>query len=259
MPTEPATRNWRDYVGRLSVEFDVANHEDVVQAKPRNWRNGMTTAGRLISSCLLVALSTPAVEPGARRRSNQPTDRADPLCQVPSDHARADPPAWVLRRGRHVGYQMFECNLDAFQEMVRTVSQRYRGKFWGWEWLNEITPGGTPDYVSDYARLCRAGVAAARRVDPSLQSVLAGGLWPRGFRLDVLAAGTATVVDVLPIHYGNGAGAREAREDLESYGRPRVSVWENESCIVRHPVGLPRARPRVGDRQVRLGAQTLDR
>jgi predicted aspartyl protease len=33
MPVEPATMNWRDYVGRFSVEFEVANHEDVVQAR----------------------------------------------------------------------------------------------------------------------------------------------------------------------------------------------------------------------------------
>src|SRR5947208_814658 len=33
MSTEPATMNWRDYVGRFSVEFEVANHEDVVQAR----------------------------------------------------------------------------------------------------------------------------------------------------------------------------------------------------------------------------------
>jgi predicted aspartyl protease len=33
MPTEPATMNWRDYVGRFSVELEVANHEDVVKAK----------------------------------------------------------------------------------------------------------------------------------------------------------------------------------------------------------------------------------
>ena len=33
MATEPATMNWREYVGRFSVEFNVANHEDVVLAK----------------------------------------------------------------------------------------------------------------------------------------------------------------------------------------------------------------------------------
>jgi len=33
MSTEPATMNWRDYVGRFSVEVEVANHEDVVKAK----------------------------------------------------------------------------------------------------------------------------------------------------------------------------------------------------------------------------------
>lgn len=90
-----------------------------------------------------------------------------------------DPPAWALPRGRLVGYQMFECNQDAFKEMVATVSKRYKGKIWGWEWLNEITPGGTPDYVADYVKLCRAGVETAKGVDSNLHSVLAGGLWPR--------------------------------------------------------------------------------
>ena len=112
---------------------------------------------------------------------------------------------------------------------MTTVSKRYRGKFWGWEWLNEITPGGTPDYVADYVKLCRAGVESARAVDPGLHSVLAGGLWPRGYRLDVLNAGAGKYVDVLPIHYGNGAGVQEAREDLDSFGHPQTSVWENES------------------------------
>jgi hypothetical protein len=142
-----------------------------------------------------------------------------------------DPPPWaLLDRGRHVGYQMFASELRPFQEMVTTVTKRYKGKFWGWEWLNEITPGGTPDYASEYVKLCRAGVEAARAVDPSLHSVLAGGLWPRGFRLDVLNAGAGAYVDVLPIHYANGAGVAEAREDLNSYGHPRAAVWENESC-----------------------------
>ena len=141
-----------------------------------------------------------------------------------------DPPAWAMPRGRLVGYQMFECNLDAFKEMVATVSKRYEGKIWGWEWLNEITPGGTPDYVADYVKLCRAGVETATAVDPKLHSILAGGLWPRGFRLDVLSAGAGKYVDVLPIHYGNGTAVEEAREDLDTYGHTRSSVWENESC-----------------------------
>ena len=59
--------------------------------------------------------------------------------------------------------------------------------------------------------------------------MLAGGLWPRGFRLDVLNAGAGNEIDALPIHYGNGAGVQEAREDLDSFGHPQASVWENES------------------------------
>ena len=39
-----------------------------------------------------------------------------------------DPPAWVMPKGQSVGYQMFDCDLDAFREMVTTVSARYKGK-----------------------------------------------------------------------------------------------------------------------------------
>ena len=170
-----------------------------------------------------------------------------------------DPPAWVMPKGQSVGYQMFDCDLDALREMVTTVSTRYKGKLGGWEWLNEITPGGPPDYVSDYVKFCRAGVEAARAVDPRLRSVLAGGLWPRGFRLEVLNAGAGKYVDALPIHYGNGSGVQEAREDLDSYGYPRVGVWENESCALRHPMGLPRPGVDLGDGQVQLGPLAMGR
>jgi len=33
MSTEPVTMNWRNYAGRFSVEFEVTNYEDVVQAR----------------------------------------------------------------------------------------------------------------------------------------------------------------------------------------------------------------------------------
>jgi hypothetical protein len=140
-----------------------------------------------------------------------------------------DPPAWVMPVGKYVGYQMFPCDLQAFRNLVSTVSKRYQGKFWGWEWLNEITPGGTPDFVGDYVQLCRAGVESARAVDPKLGSVLAGGLWPRNYRLDVLNAGVGKYIDALPIHYGNGIGIQEARGDLDSFGATKAAVWENES------------------------------
>ncbi len=174
-----------------------------------------------------------SIEPGPRHFVLEPWDAF--FDAAAANHVQTvitiyDPPAWVLPRGQHIGYQMFPCNLDVFRDLVTTVSKRYRGKFWGWEWLNEITPGGTPDYVGDYVKLCRAGVEAARSVDPDLHSVLAGGLWPRGYRLDVLNAGAGKYVDVLPIHYGDGNRIQEAREDLDSFGHPHTRVWENESA-----------------------------
>ena len=142
-----------------------------------------------------------------------------------------NPPAWVQPVGQTVGYRVFECDLGAWRDMVKTVSERYRGRFWGWEWLNEISPGGTPNCAEDYATLCRIGTETARSVDPSLRFSLAGGLWPRGYRLDVLNAGGGKHIDVLPIHYGNGSGIAEAREDLDSFGHRDVAVWENESAF----------------------------
>ncbi|MBM4046228.1 MAG: hypothetical protein FJ279_14040 [Planctomycetes bacterium] len=149
------------------------------------------------------------------------------------------PPAWVLPQGETIGYRMFGCDFAAFKDMVATVTQRYRGKFWGWEWLNEISPGGTPNCVDDYVKLCRTGTETARALDPSLKFVLAGGLWPRGFRLEVLNAGIGQFVDVLPIHYGNGSAVQEAREDLEAYGHSKAAVWDNESCAFVIAWGWP--------------------
>jgi hypothetical protein len=174
-----------------------------------------------------------SIEPGPKHYALQHWDRFFEAAMrngIETTMTIYDPPAWVMPRGQTVGYQMFDCNLDAFREMVTTVSTRYKGKLAAWEWLNEITPGGPPDYVADYVKLCRTGVEAARAVDPGLRSVLAGGLWPRGFRLEVLNAGAGKYVDALPIHYSNGAGVQEAREDLDAYGCPQVAVWENESC-----------------------------
>ncbi len=150
-----------------------------------------------------------------------------------------NPPAWVQPVGQYVGYRVFACDLDAFRDMVTTVSTRYRGRFWGWEWLNEITPGGTPNCAEDYATLCRVGTEAARAVDPSLRFGLAGGLWPRSYRLDVLNAGAGRYVDVLPIHYANGSGIAEARADLDAFGHPKVAVWENESAAPLITWGWP--------------------
>lgn len=141
------------------------------------------------------------------------------------------PAAWILPEGKPVHYSMFDCNWDAWRDMVKTVTKRYKGRFVSWEWLNEITPGGSGNYVDDYVELCRIGTETARVIDPDLYFTLAGGLWPRSFRLQVLTAGVGKYIDVLPVHYSNGSMITEAREDLDSFGHDEVTVWDNESGI----------------------------
>jgi len=142
-----------------------------------------------------------------------------------------NPPAWALVDTESLrSYKAVRVDWDAWRDFVRTVTARLKGRLYGWEWLNEITPGGTEDPVTDYVKLCRIGTEAAREVDPDIVTILAGGLWPRSYRIEMLKAGVGRYVDVLPIHYSNGGGVIEAREDLASVGCEHVAVWDDETA-----------------------------
>jgi hypothetical protein len=149
------------------------------------------------------------------------------------------PPFAFSGRAYSVSYNAFDFREEAWREFVRTVSARLKGKILGWEWLNEITPGRSEDPVGTYTRMCRIGAETAKAVDPSLLSIMAGGLWPRSFRSAVLAAGIGKSVEVLPVHYQNGGGVREARQDLDAVGRPGVAVWDDESARGRNAWAVP--------------------
>jgi hypothetical protein len=151
-----------------------------------------------------------------------------------------DPPPFAFAgQAYSVSYNAFDFREDAWRDFVRTVTTRLKGKFLGWEWLNEITPGRSEDPVGTYTRMCRIGAETAKAIDPTLISIMAGGLWPRAFRNSVLAAGIGKTVDVLPVHYQNGGGVREAREDLDAVGRPGVAVWDDESARGRNAWAVP--------------------
>lgn len=151
-----------------------------------------------------------------------------------------DPPPFAFAgRAYSVSYNAFDFREDTWRDFVRTVSVRLKGKFLGWEWLNEITPGRSEDPVGTYTRMCRTGAETAKAVDPALLSILAGGLWPRSFRSAVLANGIGKTIDVLPVHYQGGGGVREAREDLDGVGCPGAAVWDDESARGRNAWAVP--------------------
>ncbi len=151
-----------------------------------------------------------------------------------------NPPAWAHTDVSGVGsYRAVSVDWAAWTGFVETVTERLKGKLYGWEWLNEITPGGTDDPVADYVRMVKLGAMTAKRIDPNVLSILAGGLWPRSYRTEMLKAGVAAHVDVLPVHYSNGDGIREAREDLASVGAQRVAVWDDESARGRNAWDVP--------------------
>jgi len=99
----------------------------------------------------------------------------------------------------------------------------------GWEWLNEIVPGNVDDPVAVYLRFCRVANAASKQVDPDYKNQLAGGLWPRTYRQELLKAGVAEHIDILPIHYGSGPAIEEARYDAHSVGADGLWITDNES------------------------------
>ena len=142
-----------------------------------------------------------------------------------------NPPVWVLNcPASNVGYEPFPFEEAGWKNSVETMTARWKDKMWGWEWLNEIVPGGkskTP--AEDYAKLCAIGTEAAKRVNPSLKTLMAGGLWPRNFRNDCLKAGMGKDVDVLPVHYSDMGGVLEAMDDLAASHNEKVTVWDDES------------------------------
>jgi hypothetical protein len=52
--------------------------------------------------------------------------------------------------------------------------------------------------VADYLKFSPIGTTTVRKIAPHLQIQMAGGLWPRNFRADLLKAGIGQYVDVLP-------------------------------------------------------------
>ena len=141
-------------------------------------------------------------------------------------------PTWALPEGMHYfGFEPAPLDTNAWAKIVTKVSKRLKGKLWGWEWLNEITPGGKcEDPVATYLGICKAGTEAARAVDPALKMQLAGGLWPNNFRADLLDAGVAKYIDFLPVHYQDFAGITAAKADLAKRGIRNVRVADNENA-----------------------------
>jgi hypothetical protein len=151
-----------------------------------------------------------------------------------------DPPPFAFPgKPREISYNAFDFEESAWRDFVKTATTQLKGKFLGWEWLNEITPGGCEDPVGTYLRMCRIGTETAKAVDPSVVTILAGGLFPRAFRSAVLTAGTGKFIDALPVHYQNGDGVAEAREDLDAAGLKNVAVWEDESAKGLNAWGVP--------------------
>ena len=143
------------------------------------------------------------------------------------------PPSWTLPPGLHrTGeFEPAPFNLDDWKDTLLTLARRYKGKLYGFEFLNEIVPGNScEDPVATYVDICRTGYEALKKEDPNLVCQLAGGLWPHNFRINCLNAGIGKYVDVLPVHYSTFEGVREAQNDLAVRGIENVVVADNETA-----------------------------
>jgi len=144
-----------------------------------------------------------------------------------------EPPPWLqqLPVAKPAAFAPFPFDEGGWREVVDTLARRWKGRIGGWEWLNEIVPGNLcADPVADYIRYCEIGSKALKAADPQALSILAGGLWPRNFRTALLKAGVGEWIDVLPVHYGDGMAIVDAREDVETVGRPKIAIWDDETA-----------------------------
>ena len=151
-----------------------------------------------------------------------------------------DPPPFAFNgKAETVNYKVFDCNLVAWQNLINTVTTKLKGNLYGWEWLNELTPGGNTDQAKTYLQMCKIGTETAKAIDPNIVTLLAGGLFPRSFRDQVLSEGVGKYIDVLPVHYQNGNGVTEARQDLDMAGYSNVEVWDDESAAGLNAWAVP--------------------
>jgi len=128
-------------------------------------------------------------------------------------------------------YEPSPFSLEAWSNAIDTLAKRYGDKLYGFEFLNEIVPGRLcEDPVKTYVDICRVGYETAKKNNPNYVCQLAGGLWPHSFRIDCLNAGAGKYVDVLPVHYNNYEGIREAQRDLAVRGVKSVRVADNETA-----------------------------
>ena len=143
------------------------------------------------------------------------------------------PPSWTLppEMGRTGQFEPAPFKLEDWAAIIDVLCKRYKGKLYGFEFMNEIVPGkACKDPVKEYVDICRTGYETVKKNDPNLVCQLAGGLWPHTFRVDLLNAGVAKYVDVLPVHYSTYEGVREAQNDLAVRGIRNVFVADNETA-----------------------------
>ena len=142
------------------------------------------------------------------------------------------PPAWALPDGMwSTGYEPSPFDLGGWRTIIDKLARRYPRQLYGFEMLNEIVPGNKcKDPVREYVDICRTGYEAAKAVDPNLVIQLAGGLWPHNYRVDLLNAGVADWVDVLPVHYSTYEGVIDAKKDLAVRDIRKVRVADNETA-----------------------------
>ncbi len=143
------------------------------------------------------------------------------------------PPSWALppEMGRTGEFEPAPFSLKDWGECIDHLAKRYKGKLYGFEFMNEIVPGNAcKDPVKEYVDICRVGYETVKRNDPNLVCQLAGGLWPHTFRIDCLNAGVAKYIDILPVHYGTYESVREAQNDLAVRGIKKVRVADNETA-----------------------------
>jgi len=152
-------------------------------------------------------------------------------------------PVWAIQNPASYGgqFKAFPVLDVDVERIISRLTKEFGNEILGFEWQNEIVPGDAcEDPVADYLRFCKVADAASKKVNPKLRNQLAGGLWPQSFRQNLLGAGVAEFIDILPVHYGTGSAVRAAQRDLASAGvDSRVAVWDNESAKGVSTWGMP--------------------
>lgn len=170
------------------------------------------------------------------------------------------PPAWAAdptviptHKNANMSSRRKPLNVEEWENYVRAVATRYRGKVAAWEIWNEVDwhppapAAGFSGTTAEYLELLKAAYRAIRAADPDAKVLISGFGYgtacDTAMPFDLLKMGAAEYCDYYNVHSYRGLnGIPELKRAVE-LARPGMKFWQSEQMW--HTITQPELQARL--------------